>query len=132
MTRYSIKNGLNIFLQAAKITPYVYLRELPENPSYPATVFEIISDIVISHTHDTNVVGFRQARVQVDVYALTVAEAEDAMEKYFEMLAGFSGSLGAGYDVAIFDEGANPDPSFENEPTLNTVEARSRDFMILY
>jgi hypothetical protein len=133
MTRASIKTGLNLFLKAAGITPNIYLRELPQNPLYPATVYDIVSDIVLGHTHDPNVVCQRQARVQIDVYAETVTAAEDAMEKYFEMLAGYSGELGAGFtDVAIFDEGANPDLDFESEPTLRNIEGRSRDFMILY
>jgi hypothetical protein len=132
MTRYSLKTGLNIFLKAAGITPYLYHRELPQDPSYPATVYDIVSDINTCHTHD-RVNGPRQARVQIDVYAETVAAAEDAMEQYVELFTSYSGDLGAGFlDVAIFDEGANPDLDFESEPTLRHLEGRSRDFMILY
>jgi hypothetical protein len=129
----SIKAGIYAFLKAAAVTPYLYHRELPQNPAYPATVYDLISDINLVHTHD-QATGPRQARVQLDVHALTVAEAEDAMERYFALLAGYSGSLGvSGFtDVAIFDEGANPDLSFEEEPTLRRIEGRSRDFMILY
>jgi hypothetical protein len=133
MTRFSIKTGINLFLQAAKVTPCVYLGELPQNPSYPATVFDVVSDVVINHTHDPNVVGFRRARVQIDVFALTMAEAEDVMERYFELLAGYMGELGAGFEnVSIFDAGQNPDLDFKNEPTLRNIEGRSRDFYILY
>jgi hypothetical protein len=134
VTEYkSIKAALNSFLKEAAITPYVYARELPQDPDYPATVYDVISDINLVQTHD-QVTGPRQARVQIDVYAMTVAEAEDAMERYFNLLAGYSGSLGVpGYeDVAIFDEGSNPDLDFEAEPTLRQLEGRSRDFMILY
>ena len=131
---FSIKKAIYLFLTDKAITPYLYYRELPQNPTYPATVYDVISDIAIDHTHDYGVVGFRRARVQLDVYAETVEPAEDAMEKYFASLAGFKGSLGVpGFtDVSIFDAGSNPDLDFEEEPTLRRIEGRSRDFMILY
>lgn len=134
----SIKAGIYKFLEAAAVTPYLYHRELPQNPSYPATVYDIISDITICHTHDPGVVGFRRARVQIDVFAETVAEAEEAMEAYFALLAGYIGSMGDGEspeqftDVSVFDAGSNPDLDYEAEPTLRALEGRSRDFMILY
>jgi hypothetical protein len=133
----SIKAGIYNKLLSLAVTPYIYHRELPQNPSYPATVYDVISDINLCHTHD-HVTGPRQARVQIDVYAETVAAAEAAMEAYFTELAGFSGSIGDGLspsqftDVAIFDEGANPDLDFEQEPILRQIEGRSRDFMIVY
>lgn len=134
----SIKAGIYNKLVSLAITPYIYHRELPQNPRYPATVYNVVSDVAINHTHDNLVVGFRRARVQIDVYALSVEEAEVAMEAYFAALAGFQGSIGDGFspsqftDVSIFDEGANPDLDYEEEPTLRNLEARSRDFMILY
>lgn len=134
----SIKAGIyNKFAELA-ITPYIYHRELPQNPQYPATVYDLISDVVIGHTHDNLVTSFRRARVQIDVYAETVGAAENAMEEYFVALAGFKGSIGNGLspsqftDVSIFDLGANPDLDFEEEPTLRMIEGRSRDFSILY
>lgn len=134
----SIKAGIYNYLSAQAVTPYVYHRELPQNPSYPATVYSVISDITIGHTHDTNVVGFRRARIQIDVFAQTVDAAEDAMEQYFSLMAGFKGSIGNGLspaqftDVSIFDGGANPDLDFEDQATLRRIEGRSRDFLILY
>jgi len=134
----SIKAGIYNKLLELSVTPHIYLRELPQPPEYPATVFDVISDVVIGNVYESGAHCFRRARVQIDVYALTVAEAEDAMESYFDALDAFSGALGSGSspsefsDVAIFDEGANPDPEFEAEPTLRQIEARSRDFMILY
>jgi len=132
MAEISIKAAVYGFLKDQAITPYLYHRELPQNPSYPATVYDIISQPPIELTHDVGTVGFRQARVQIDVYALTVAEAEDAIERYFLLLSSFSGSLGVAgfFDVDIWDEGANPDMDFEEEPTLRQIEGRSRDFMI--
>lgn len=129
----SIKAGIFKFLYTAAITPKVYHRELPEDPEYPATIFHVISDISISHTHDSQT-GPRQARLQLEVIAEDVETAEDAMESYFSLLAGYTGSLGvAGFtDVAIFDEGMNPDLDFEDEPLLRNYEGRSRDFLIVY
>src|SRR3972149_535745 len=134
----SIKAGIYNKLLALNITPYIYGRELPQNPNYPATVYYVISDVVIDNVHDEGVHCFRRARVQIDVYARTVAEAETAMEDYFAALDNFSGSIGDDMspsqftDVCIWDEGANPDLDFESESTLRDIEGRSRDFMILY
>lgn len=132
MAEISIKAALYGFLKDQAITPYLYHRELPQNPSYPATVYDLVSQPPVDLTEDVGVVGSRKARVQIDVYALTVSEAEDAMERYFELLGSYSGSLGVpGYaDCDIWDEGANPDMDFEEEPTLRHIEGRSRDFMI--
>jgi hypothetical protein len=134
----SIKAGIANKLAALAVTPFIFHRELPQNPTYPATVYDVISDTVVGHTHDNLVVGFRRARIQIDVYAETVAEAEDAMENYFAALVGFKGSIGDDLspsqftDVSIFDIGSNPDYDFEEEPTLRHIEGRSRDFTILY
>ena len=134
----SIKAGVYNKLITLALTPYVYHRELPQNPSYPATVYDRIDDFPVNHTHDHLVVGFRKARFQIDVYGLTVAEAEDAMEGYVAALAGFIGPIGDGLsppqftDVSILDAGANPDLSFEEEPLLRHIEGRSHDFIIIY
>ena len=139
---YSIKAAVFSFLKAQAITPYIYHRELPQNPSYPATIYDVIDDVTVCHTYD-KVVGPRRARVQLDVIGETsdIDAIEEAMEKYYVVMAGFSGSLGvAGYeDVAIFDGGANPIYDFrsefsmmESEPLLKNLEVRSRDFMFLY
>lgn len=134
----SIKAVVYSILKTAAITPHIYHGELPQNPSYPATVYDVVGDITIGHTHDNLVVGFRRARVQIDVFAESVSEAEEAMEAYFALMAGFKGSIGDGLspeqftDVSIFDAGANPDLDYQAEPTLRALEGRSRDFMILY
>lgn len=132
----NIKGYFYSILKTAAITPYIYHRELPQNPSYPATVYDFISQPPVDLTHDVGTVGFRKARVQIDVYALTVAQAESAIEAYFELLKSYVGSIGDGespetvIEVDIWDEGANPDMDFEEEPTLRAIEGRSRDFMI--
>ncbi len=131
---HSIKSAIFSFLEASGITPAVYHRELPQEPAYPVTVYDLIDDVPIGHTYDPGVDGFRRARVQIDVYAETVDEAEDIMERYVDLLSGYEGSLGvAGFsDVSVFDLGSNPDLDFEEEPTLRAIEGRSRDFQILY
>lgn len=130
----SVRAALFAFLKANGVTPHIYHRDLPQNPEYPATVYDIISDVTIGHTHDHGVTGFRRARVQLDVFAEDVATVEQAMEKYFNLLAGFKGSLGtSGFkDVSVFDLGSNPDMDFLAQPTLRLIEGRSRDFQILY
>lgn len=130
----SIKAGLNDFLNRLGITAYIYMRELPQNPSYPATVFDVIDQVPIGRSHDTGVLPFREARVQIDIYAETVEEAEDAAERYFEAIGNYDGSLGVpefSY-VSIRYESNNPDPTFEEEPTLREIEGRSTDYKILY
>ncbi|RPH38359.1 hypothetical protein EHM92_00310 [bacterium] len=132
----SIKATIYRILSSAAITPYIYHGDLPQNPSYPATVYDIISQPAADLTEDVGVVGFRKARIQIDVYAQSVGAAEDAMERYYELLKSYSGSIGDGaspetvIDCDIWDEGANPDMDFEDEPTLRQIEGRSRDFMI--
>lgn len=135
---FSIKAGIYNKLLSLGITPYIYYREFQRTPKYPATIYDLISDVVIGNVYDAGVHCFRRARVQLNVYALTAPEAEFAMEAYFDALDNFSGALGGGespspfQDVVIFDEGANPDLDYEEEPTLRQIEGRSRDFMILY
>lgn len=132
----SFKIAIYRKLLALGLTPKVYYRELPQNPTYPATVYDFLPEAPVDLTHDVGVVGFRKARIQIDVYALTVAEVETAMEGYFNALKSFSGVLSDGlspattWDFDIWDEGGNPDMSFDEEPTLRHVEGRSRDFMI--
>ncbi len=134
----SIKANLYQLLKTLAITPNIYFGELPQNPKYPATVYDVISDVAIGQTHDAGVHDFRRTRIQIDVFAETVAAAEDAIERYFDELDNFKGLIGDGQspealaDVSIFDGGANPDQNFEDEPTLKNVQARSRDFMVLY
>lgn len=128
----SLKAGLYSFLAANAITPYIYLRELPQNPSYPATVYDVTRDDTID-IHQQGP-GLRASIVQIDVLAETVAAAEEAMEKYYLLLAGYKGSLGvAGFtNVAIYDEGLNLDMGFENESTGGKIEIRGRSFRVTY
>jgi len=134
----SIKAGIKNKLVSMGFTPYVYHYDLPQNPRYPATVYWIVDDFAIGHTHDPLVVGFRKARVQIDVYALTIAEVENAMESYVAALAGYIGNLSDGqspetvWDVSIFDEGENPPERFKDQAVLKEVRGRSHDFMLLY
>lgn len=128
----TIKAGVKAFLEAAAITPNIWEGELPEDPELPATVFHIIDDIATVTTHDGKLGPFN-ARLQLEVIAEDVDTVEAAMESYYSLLVPYSGIFGAGFnDVAIFDEGANPDLNFENEPTLRDLEGRSHDFLIVY
>ena len=75
-------------------------------------------------------------RVSDHVFAESIDEAETAIEAYFELLKSYSAVLGDGQspeshiNADIWDEGANQDMDFEEEPTLREIEGRSRDFTI--
>jgi hypothetical protein len=132
----SIKAFIAKKLADLAITQFVYADDLPKDPRYPATVYSVIDSTPGDLTHDVGVVGFRKARVQLDVYALDFDEAEAAIEQYFETFKSFSDDLGDGQspetflNVDIWDEGQNPDMDFEDESTLKAVTGRSRDFMV--
>lgn len=134
----TIKAAIFKKLVSLGITKWVYESTLPDNPRYPVTVYQFIDTAPAELTHDEGVVGFRKTRLQIEVYAEDVAQAESAIEAYYEALKSFSGTLGDGlspetsYDVDTWDEGQNPDMDFENEVTLAEVTGRSRDFMIHY
>ena len=134
----SIGMGIYRKLVELGITPNIYRRELRQNPSYPATVYDVVSDNAIGTVHDAGVHCFREARVQIDIYALTVAEAESIAEQYFDALDNYHGTLSdetspeTTWDVRIRDAGMNPDMNFQEQPTLRRAEGRSRDYYILY
>lgn len=115
-------------------TPLVvryYNGSLPQNPTYPALVGQLIDDVPECHTHDQRV-GPYHARIQFDSYALTTAAAEELDETLRSELAAFIGSMGTFSDVCAFDEGRNPDRDFIADKTLKAVKVRSRDFTIVY
>lgn len=134
----SIKANLFQFQRGLAITPEVYLANLPQNPGYPVTMFEVISDVPIAHTYEDQTLCFRRARVQLEVYALTVGEAESAMEGYVAAIGNYRRSIGDGLspesfaDVSIRDAGSNPDMDFQEEASLRMIQGRSRDFRVLY
>jgi hypothetical protein len=133
----SIKGALYIKLVALAITSKVYDEELPQNPTYPATVYDLVDENPIGRNHD-GAAPFREARVQIDVFALSGFEADTLIEQYFDALQSFDGILGDGqspetqYDVSIRYENTNPKQIFTDESALKTVRGRSMDFMILY
>lgn len=135
MTEYfSLKKALYKFIKDLGVTTYVYPGELPQNPNYPVTIFDIIDEVPIGRTHDIGKLPMREARVQLDIYAESMSEAEDAAEKYFHILGHFEGTFGvAGFTkVSCRWDNNNPDPSFKQEPTLSDIYGRSMDFIILY
>jgi hypothetical protein len=131
---YSIKKGLISFLKAVAITARVYPNELPKNPTYPATVVDVIDQVPVAETIEVGVVPARRSRIQIDVYSENFTQAEELQEKYFNLLSNFKGSLGvAGMkDVVIKFDRHNPDKVFIDKPVLKDVEGRSMDFMVTY
>jgi hypothetical protein len=133
----SIKGAFYTKLRALAITPDVYDEELPQNPTYSATVYDLVDENPVGRNHD-NAAPFREARVQIDIFALSGYEADTLIEQYFDALHSFDGILGDGqspetnYDVSIRYENTNPKQTFKDEATLKTVRGRSMDFMILY
>ena len=134
----SIRAGIYNKLKALAVTPYIYHKKFPQNPSYPSTVYNVLSDKAVESVQDAGVHSFRRARIQLDIFALTVIDVENADEAYFDALDNFIGSIGDGMspeqftDVRIEDAGANPDPEFDSESLTRMIWARSRDFYILY
>lgn len=124
-------------LVALGITPNVYEEELPQNPTYPATVYSMIDAVPVGRSHDTGVMPFRDERFQIDVFAETVPVAKAAIERYFSELGSFDGVISDGespetlHDVTIRYEATNPNQSFRDEKALSVV-GRSMDFKIFY
>ena len=132
----SIKAGLNAWLKAqsaiaAIVSTRIYLGTLPQKPTYPALVYDLVSDVSLGHSHD-GLVGPRAARFQIDGYATNVAAVETLMETVYAALAGYRGEMGDFLVDGAFDYGAGPDERFKDEATLRNVEGRSRDFRIHY
>lgn len=133
----SIKGAIYTKLAALAITPRIYDEELPQNPTYPATVYDLIDEVGVGRNHD-GAAPMRDARVQIDVFALSGFQADGFIEQYFAALQSFDGTLGDGqspemqYSVSIRYEATNPNQSFKDEKTLRNVRGRSMDFMILY
>jgi hypothetical protein len=133
----SIKGALYTKLLALAITPRIYDEELPQNPTYPATVYDLIDEVGIGRNHD-GAAPFREARVQIDVFALSGYQADTLIEQYFDALQSFDDTLGDGqspetqYPVSIRYENTNPNQSFKDEKTLQNVRGRSMDFKVLY
>jgi hypothetical protein len=125
-------------LVALNITPYIYEDQLPQDSLYPATVYSMIDAVPVGRSHDSNVTPFREERIQIDVFAESVADAKYAIERYFVALSSFDGPLGDGrspeshYDVSVRYEATNPSQDFTNEVTTRNIKVRSMDFMIFY
>jgi len=134
----SIKIQIYRKLVALAITGKIYDGELPQNPTYPVTVYDLIDEVAVGRNHESNNAPFREARVQIDVYAETTKAADDLIEQYFDALNSFDGSLGDGaspetlVDVVIRYANTNPRMDFNDQATLRSVKGRSMDFMILY
>lgn len=134
----SIKTALWRKLVALGITAKVWDAQLPQNPEYPATVYDLIDENPIGRSHDSNVAPFREARVQIDVYASTTKEADDLIEQYFDALNSFDGDLSDGQspetltNVVIRYENTNPIMDFRDQVTTRQIRGRSMDFKLLY
>ena len=134
----SIKYAIFLKLSALAITTKIWDAHLPQNPTYPTTVYDLIDEVPIGRSHDSNTAPFREARVQIDVFAQSGSQADDLIEQYFTALNSFDGVIAdslspqTSYDVSIRYESTNPIMDFPAEPTLNIIRGRSMDFMIFY
>lgn len=134
----NIKSIIYQKLLALGLTAKVYDAELPQNPEYPVTVYDLIDENPIGRSHDSNVAPFREARIQIDVFAATTAEADSLIEQYFDALNCFDGTLGDGaspettVEAVIRYANTNPFMDFRQQVTTRLIRGRSMDFMILY
>lgn len=134
----SVKANIYKHLVSLAITPEVYDGELPQNPTYPVTIYDLIDENPVGRSHDSNIASFRDARVQIDVYAATAAAADELIERYFAALNSFNGLIGDGnspevfVDLTIRYESTNPRLDFGDQPTTRPIKGRSMDFKIFY
>jgi hypothetical protein len=133
----NIKIAIYQKLTALAITPEIYDGDLPDDVSYPVTAYDLIDEVPTGRTHDA-VAPFREARIQIDVYAASVAAADVLIEQYFQALQSCDEQLADGespetvFDASIRYESTNPRMRFISEPTLADVYGRSMDFIVLY
>jgi hypothetical protein len=134
----NIKANILNKLRSLAITAVVWEGDLPQNPTYPTTVFDLIDEVPVGRSHDSDVSPFRDARVQIDVYAETRAQADDLIELYYVALNSFDGLVGDGaspetsVDMVIRYESTNPNLNFQAESTTRVIKGRSMDFKIFY
>lgn len=130
-----IEAGIYAKLKAMATTTYIFADDsVPQDDEmkYPATIYSVETETDIGRSHD-NVVPMREARFTLQVLALDLPVAIDAMETYFSEFSRFDGDLGAGFsDVSIRHSNKNPNPNYKNEAIKKNVFGRSRDFMIIY
>ncbi|WP_417848371.1 hypothetical protein [Thalassoglobus sp.] len=72
----------------------IYPSHLPQNPTYPAMLYTLISADHITSLDDS--VGMVRARVQFDVYSPSMANVVNTIEQLRQSLQKYSGSYGAG------------------------------------
>jgi hypothetical protein len=135
----SIVAAINKKLVDLAITPDVYNEMAEQNPDYPLTVFDYIDEAGFGRSHDTGVMPFREGRFQVDVYALSIKDAEDAIEAYIQALGHFDGLITVTavspeivFDTSIRFANRNPGSSYRDEAALKEVIKRSVDFIVVY
>jgi len=135
---WNLKAGVYNLLLDLGITAAVYDGQLPQNPTYPTTVYDLIDEVPLGRSHDSEVSPFRDTRIQIDVFAESAKQADDLIEQYFQALNSFDGSIGNGQspesfkDICIRYENTNPRLDFTAQPTLKNIKGRSMDFKILY
>lgn len=135
----SIVAAIHKKLTDLAITPEIYNEMAEQNPSYPLTVFDLVDETGIGRPYDSGVIPFREGRVQVDVYALSIKDAEDAIEDYVQNLGNWDGiitvtavSPEVSFDVSIRFANRNPGSSYRDQAALKEVVKRSVDFMVVY
>lgn len=133
----SIKTALYRFLSDAGITAKVYDMDLPQEPVYPVTVYDVEDENDIGRNHD-GAAPFRDARIQIDVLAESGSQADALIEQWYTLLQSYDAVLSDGqspetsYDVGIWYESTNPKQTFIGEPTIKTINVRSMNFKALY
>jgi hypothetical protein len=73
----------------------IHRDHLPQDPTLPAVVFHVISDVKEHHMGGASLLAM--ARVQLDVIAETFGAAQDAAEAIRNAADGYSGTMGSEY-----------------------------------
>ena len=126
----TIEDGLRTHLIAdapvtALVVARIYPLKLPQNPTYPALTYEIISDI-----HSRGLAGDNArevVRVRIHCWAETYTGAIDLATKVKTAVADFSGLMGTTKVSSVKFETWND--IFEDVPE---VYRRAADFMIAH
>lgn len=126
----SIEDGLRTHLIAdapvtALVVARIYPIKLPQNPTYPALTYEIISDI--PHRALAGDSDLERARARIHCWAATYSGAIDLAGKVRTSVADFSGLMGTTTVRSVKFETWND--IFEDVPE---VYRRVADFMIAH
>lgn len=125
----SIERGLyERLLGVTQLGGRVYPLTLPQGPTYPAAVYQVVVSQRVSQQRGTSLL--EQATVQVDLLARTHAELLELREAVHQRLHGYRGPWGPGTCVGALPD-AERDGPYEDAPE-RSLYRKSLDYRIHY